>query len=140
MKIFPRIRAGVVLPVLAVLVVSCQTKPSADFLAADTNGSKSLDQAELHAYTAKMFLVTYDSNGDGGVSFREWQQVKPEANPVKFASRDTDKNGKIDAVEMLGVVRKSPTFGPLMQTLDINKDGLVDPAEGAQFRKHMDEL
>ncbi len=42
--------------------------------------------------------------------------------------------------ELLPVVRANPTFGKLMESIDKNGDGVAQPAEAAEFRKHMPEL
>ena len=133
-------RASLVLGTFALLTSSCATKPSADFMAADVNASKTLDQSEINHFVARQFMTNYDANKDGGVTFAEWQQMRPEADKKTFAKRDKNSDGKVDAEEMLSVVAANPTFGRLLETMDTNKDGAVQPAEGANFRKHMDEM
>lgn len=125
---------------LAALPACRTTAVDPEFLAADANGDGVIDAAELDDHVAARFMTAYDADGDKGISFGEWAAVNPEADHAKFKARDKNGDGKITMDELLPVVRANPTFGKLMESIDKNGDGVAQPAEAAEFRKHMPEL
>jgi Ca2+-binding EF-hand superfamily protein len=125
---------------LAALPACRTTAVDPEFLVADANGDGVIDAAELDDHVAARFLTAYDADGDKGISFEEWNAVNPEADRAKFKARDKNGDGKVDMAELLPVVRANPTFGKLMESIDKNGDGVAQPSEAAEFRKHMTEL
>lgn len=122
-------------------VPSCETtKGNRQPIMGDANDDGVIEQSELDDYIAWRFLTAYDRNGDQGVSFAEWKAVNPRASRAAFAKRDTDGDGLAKFEEVRAAVQASPTFGKLMQSIDLNGDGQADRQEVEEFQKHMDEI
>ena len=124
-----------------VALPSCQTtKGDRQPIMGDANDDGVIDQSELDDYIAWRFLTAYDRNGDQGVSFAEWQAVNPRASRAAFAKRDLNGDGLSKFEEVRAAVQASPTFGKLMESIDLNHDGKADRREVEEFQKHMDEI
>lgn len=125
---------------LAILPACRTTGIDPEFLVADANGDGVIDASELDDHVAARFMTAYDADGDKGIRFEEWKAVNPDAARSKFKAADKNGDGKITMDELLPVVRANPTFGKLMESIDKNGDGVAQPSEIAEFRKHMPEL
>ena len=124
----------------AIVLSSCATPPSPLFLSADANINGVIDKSELANYLANRMMTAYDTNGDKGITYAEWQRVNPAATKAKFATRDPNHDGKIDSAELLINMGKNPTFGRMMDSIDKNGDGVAQPKELDAFQAHMDEI
>lgn len=137
---FPTLVLAASALILAVLPACRTTRTDPEFLVADADRNGVIDSDELDDHVALSFMTAYDQNQDKGISFEEWSAVSSETDKGKFKARDKNGDGKITMDEFLPVVRANPTFGKLMRTIDTNGDGVAQPSEIAEFRKHMPEL
>lgn len=124
----------------ALMFAACNTMPGAKPIPGDANGDGYLDAAELETHTTLRMMAVYDANGDGSISFAEWQVVSPEADKARFQRADANGDGGIDADELRAVVRRHPTFGRLMESVDTDGDGRASRAELDAFGGHIEEI
>ena len=71
-----------------------------------------------------------DMNGDGSISWEEWQQFDPSPDARKhFDALDADHNGKITSNEWKSGLEKSGVSMSLFKQLDTNHDGYLSSSE-----------
>jgi len=125
----------------AVLFAACNTtNGSKSAIPGDADGDGYLDAAELETHITLRLVAVYDQDGDGKVSFEEWRAVAPEADRARFRRADTNSDGGVDFDEMRAVVRRHPTFGRLMESIDTDGDGRASRAELDAFGGHIEEI
>jgi hypothetical protein len=90
----------------------------------DTDGSKSVTQAEIDTYLAAQ-LAAADTSKDGTVDLAEFEPVfnaMMRAHAVRaFQGLDADGDGKVTAAEL------DARFGDAVERMDRNGDGALSP-------------
>ena len=126
-------------PVLASLAVgallfgaSCATTDPAD-----TNRDGVLSVPELESAMVDAIINYSDQNGDGQLTFAEWQAANSQADASLFHKRDLNGDGKVSRAEAMKSTSDSNLWSRLISKIDLNSDGIIDESEKAAFRAEM---
>lgn len=126
-------------PILASLAVgallfgaSCATTDPAD-----TNRDGVLSVPELESAMVDAIINYSDQNGDGQLTFAEWQAANSQADASLFHKRDLNGDGKVSRAEAMKSTSDSNLWSRLISKIDLNSDGIIDESEKSAFRAEM---
>ena len=125
-------------PAAALFLGSCATSPD-NFAASDKDGNGTLSRAELRQALHTAIYANGDPNGDGKISFSEYQTVDPAYPKARFDARDLDDDGFVTPEELDQFASKNRTFDSLIDGFDANGDGAIDRSEAEIFNQHLME-
>jgi Ca2+-binding EF-hand superfamily protein len=104
---------------------------------ADTNKDGVLSVPELESAMVDAIIEYSDADGDGQLTFAEWQAANAGAKASLFRKRDLNGDGKLDRDEAVKSTQDSDTWDQLIAKIDLNGDGKIDESEKATFREAM---
>lgn len=117
----------------ALLASSC----SSAMKQADTNKDGKISTDELNVALVTAVFGAADANGNGSVTYEEWQKVFPETTKKKFMDTLPGDNDEFNLEESLTYCKKHKTFDKLVNRIDSNGDGIIDKAEAEKFQQEM---
>ena len=117
----------------ALLASSC----SSAMKQADTNKDGKISTDELNEALVRAVFGAADANGNGSVTYEEWQKVFPEVTKKKFLDAVPSDSEQITLEESLAYCKKHKTFDKLLNRIDSNGNGIIDKAEAEKFQQEM---
>lgn len=117
----------------ALLASSC----SSAMKQADTNKDGKISTDELNKALVTAIFRAADANGNGSITFEEWQKVFPEVTKKKFLDTIPGDSDKFTLEESLAYCKKHKTFDKLVNRIDSNGDGIIDKEEAGKFQQAM---
>ena len=100
---------------------------------ADRNGDGRLSNQEVeYALTEAVFLKS-DVNGDGTVTFVEWQKIYPDAKQSEFLRKNPSGKNAYTFEDTLAVFQKDKVFDRLIAKIDTDSNGYIDEKEAGVF-------
>ena len=117
----------------ALLASSC----SSAMKQADTNKDGKISTDELNEALVIAVFGAADANGNGSVTYEEWQKVFPEVTKKKFLDAVPSDSEQITLEESLAYCKKHKTFDKLLNRIDSNGNGIIDKAEAEKFQQEM---
>ncbi|MFK5922359.1 MAG: EF-hand domain-containing protein [Verrucomicrobiota bacterium] len=104
---------------------------------ADLNKDDKISTEELNKALVSAIFDAADKNGNGSVTYDEWKLVFPKVTKKRFNTHALGKNGNFTLPEALAYCEKEGTFDKLVNKIDLNKDGIIDKEEAANFQQKM---
>ena len=110
----------------ALALAACKT------LSSDTD-SDAVSVEEFESGLVRHIVEYADMDGDGKMTYAEWQAVYKNATRAKFAAADLDGDGKLDVVEAGDSAKATPLWTRLMAKVDLDGDGTISAEERSAF-------
>ena len=117
----------------ALLASSC----SSAMKRADTNKDGKISTDELNEALVTAVFGAADANGNGSVTYEEWQKVFPEVTKKKFMDTLPGDSDEFNLGDSLTHCKKHKTFDKLVNRIDSNGDGIIDKTEADKFQQEM---
>ena len=119
----------------ALLFPACTGSPAFDL--ADSDNDRKVSPKEFERYMLEAVFAEADGDGDGLVTFEEWKEANPGADPRKFVAPDRNGDKMVSPDEARAHFAKEGTWADLFRKMDTDNDGFVSSAEAIAFRDKM---
>ncbi len=104
---------------------------------ADTNKDGKISTDELNRALITAVFRAADANGNGSITFEEWQKVFPQVTKKKFMDTIPGDSEQFTLEESLAYCKTHKTFDKLVNRIDSNGDGIIEKAEAEKFQQAM---
>jgi Ca2+-binding EF-hand superfamily protein len=96
----------------------------------DLNADGRVDETEMRTEIKRITFVSVDANGDGFIVVEEWVAAdQKEGAEKRFASIDTNKDGKIDQMELSDFIDQEFAQKRMMENMDVDRSGYLTSDE-----------
>ena len=119
----------------ALFFPACAGSPAFDL--ADSNDDLKVSPQEFERYMLEAVFAEADGDGNGQVTFEEWQAANPDADPDKFSAPDTNGDKMVSTKEAEAHFAKEGTWTDLFDQIDTDNDGYITSAESVAFQEKM---